>query len=440
MRVNRRLIMTAAVSLLAGLSIGPRVPKARTLTAGPSDYLTLLGQLRPGDELRLTSGIYREGLALKALHGAAEFPISIGGPSDRSAIFVGQPGRNTIELRDVSHLQIRNLTLDGRNTPRIDGVKSHDVTHHITLENLEIINYATHQQTVGISTKAPAWNWVIRNNVIRGAGTGLYLGDSNGTAPFIHGLIERNLISDTIGYGLQIKHQIPRPEIAGMPSQPGSTLIRHNIISKARQPRSGFQGPRPNLLVGHFPPRAAGVEDTYEIYGNLLYQNLVEQPLFQGEGNIAFYSNLLINHHGDGIWIQPHNDLPRRIAVFSNTVLARGLGISVRGGYPGIDQEVVGNAVFAERPIESSRQRDNFTAAFAAAEDHLMSPFGQGDELDLRPLPGRLQSASLALEPVGRFTDADKDFAGSPRDGTTRGAYAGAEVPREGPLAFPPTF
>ena len=79
--------------------------------------------------------------------------------------------------------------------------------HHITLENLLIRGHGNNQQTVGISTKCPAWNWVIRGNTIIGAGTGMYLGDSDGSAPFVAGVIERNLIVDTIGYNLQIKHQ-----------------------------------------------------------------------------------------------------------------------------------------------------------------------------------------------------------------------------------------
>src|SRR5438132_1024017 len=87
--------------------------------------------------------------------------------------------------------------------------------HHITLEKLRIINYDNDQGAIAISTKCPAWGWIIRDNDIIGAGTGLYLGDSDGTAPFIDGLIENNLIVDTIGYNIEIKHQIERPDLPG---------------------------------------------------------------------------------------------------------------------------------------------------------------------------------------------------------------------------------
>lgn len=401
---------------------------AETFSADPTTYVALIDRLRPGDRLQLEPGSYRDGLVLTGLHGAADRPIVISGPPDRSAVILGRPEVNTVELRDVSYLEIRNLTLDGRNIPRIDGVKAQDVTHHIALENLAIINHGTHQQTVGISTKAPAWDWVIRNNVIKGAGTGLYLGNSNGRAPFVRGLIEHNVIVDTIGYGLQIKHQGTRDDVAGMPTEPSSTIIRYNVISKASQPEKGFQGPRPNLLVGHFPRSGAGEQDLYEIYGNVLYQNLVGEPLFQGEGNVAFHDNLLINDHGDGIVIRPHNDVPKRIEIFHNTVVAKNRGIVVTEPDPRFEQSVFGNAVFAASPIVAPAQSENVTDGFAAAADYLRRPFGVWADLDLRPRPGRLAGRGLDLAGVAGLADYDKDVAGNPRTGDVRGAYAGDGV------------
>src|SRR5262249_150356 len=139
--------------------------------------------------------------------------------------------------------------------------------HHITLDGLTIFGYGANQQKVGISTKCPAWGWVIRNNVIKGSGTGMYLGNSDGSAPFVAGLIEHNLIMDTIGYNLQIKHQRQRPIISGMPEDRSVTIIRHNVFSKSNN-SSREKLARPNLLVGHWPPDGAGMEDSYAIYGN----------------------------------------------------------------------------------------------------------------------------------------------------------------------------
>jgi len=443
-------LAAAGLGAPGGTAAGSAAAPPVIITAGPDNYRTAAARLRPGEELRLAPGIYRNGLYLRGLQGAPGLPIVIRGPEDRSAVFLGRTGHNTIELRGVAHLELRNLTLDGRNLPGVDGIKAQGVSHHVTLENLEILRHARHQQAVAISTKAPAWNWVIRGNVIREAGTGLYLGESDGSAPFIHGLIERNVITETIGYGLQIKHQKMRPQLPGLSQAPGSTIIRHNFISKAAQPQMGFQAPRPNLLLGHFPPEGPGSEDLYEVYGNLLYGNRVGEPLFQGEGNLAIHDNLLVNRHGDAIHIRPHNDNPRWVSVFHNTVLARGAGIWVAGGTPGYSRRVIGNAVFAERPIRGGEQQDNLVAAYATAEVFLQAPFATGSALDLRPRPGtqRDRGPNPAANPaqgpalIGVLVDADRDFAGNPRDTRTRqagfpGAYAGPGVPREGPLRIP---
>src|SRR5262249_5346580 len=155
--------------------------------------------------------------------------------------------------------------------------------HHITLERLTIRGHGNNQQIVGISTKCPAWNWTIRGNTIVGAGTGMYLGDSNGSAPFVAGLIERNVVVDSTGYSLQIKHQVARPEVPGMPAGRNTTVIRHNVFAKpnSRAPEAA----RPSVLVGHFPREGRGADDHYVIYGNFFYQNRNE-ALFQGEGNV----------------------------------------------------------------------------------------------------------------------------------------------------------
>src|SRR5436309_217949 len=67
-----------------------------------------------------------------------------------------------------------------------------NLTHHIHIKGNTLVGQNGGQQTVGISTKTPPWGWIIRNNRIVGAGTGLYLGESDGTQPFVSGLIENN--------------------------------------------------------------------------------------------------------------------------------------------------------------------------------------------------------------------------------------------------------
>jgi hypothetical protein len=399
----------------------------------PDTYVSLLAQLAPGDTLRLLPGVYTDGMFIQGMNGTATAPIRIEGPvHGGSAVFRADPCacQNTIDIRDSSYIEIRNLELDGQQL-FVDAVKAggdpnSNWAHHITLENLFIHDYDADQQAVGISTKIPAWDWVIRGNVINGAGTGIYLGDSTGGAPFINGLVEGNLVMDTPGYNMQIKHQNERPSLPGIPTS-GKTIIRHNVFSKANNGATGANA-RPNLLVGHWPLAGAGMNDVYEIYGNFFYENPTAESLFQGEGNLALYNNLFVTS-GDAIAIRPHNDLPRGIHLFNNTVVAAGMGIQITGVAVNYTQQAAGNAVFATVPLNVAGEvetADNITASYANASNSLTNPFAlPGSGLDLFPLPGMLIGTPLDTTAWESFTDWDQDFNGALHDGTFRGAYAG---------------
>jgi hypothetical protein len=229
----------------------------RILRADPSNYRRMIPGLMPGDALVLVTGEYPR-LTVANLAGAPGRCITITGPAgDRPAVIFGEIGHRTVEIIGSSYVVVSNLVIDGRGLPGADGIKAlaspHSATHHIVLDGNLIIGAGANQQTDGITTKTPTWNWVIRRNTVLSAGTALYLGDSDGTAPFIAGLIENNLVVDPIGYGMQIKHQIARPELPGIPEGAQSTIIRYNVFKKTGRPSP--DGNRPNLLVGAFPRR-----------------------------------------------------------------------------------------------------------------------------------------------------------------------------------------
>lgn len=415
-----------AVLLLAVLLCTSSICTGKTYTVSPDNYLASLKKIGPGDHLQLQSGEYKQGLPIAYLNGTSQEPIVISGPANGSpAILVARPGHNTVSIINSSYVTLRNMELDGRGLP-VDGVKCEghaDWAHHITLEGLHIRGHGNNQQTVGISTKCPAWNWVIRRNVIEGAGTGMYFGNSDGRAPFIGGLIERNLIVDTIGYNLQIKHQLPRPALADMPDEKNVTIIRHNVFSKARG--GSKEMARPNLLVGHWPLTGPGVDDQYFIYGNFFYQN-PDESLFQGEGNFAMYNNLFVNHFGDAVRIQPHNDTPRKVAVFHNTVVARGAGITLarREHDPVYPQFVTANSLFANPPLQGYTAEMNLTGTFDEARDYLSSPFLPPGEMDLMPIPGKANQKVIDEERLRAYPEWDIDFDGRPHGGQVFGAYA----------------
>jgi len=356
---------------------------------------------------------------------------SWGGPAIdlRGARFLARPGASTVSLLDVSHLVIRNLELDGRNQP-VDAVKAEGHGHYanyVTLEKLYIHDHAASQQNVGISSKCPAFGWIVRDNRIERVGTGMYFGNSDGNAPFVAGLIEGNRVSDTIGYNLQIKHQKSRP--AGMPEPETShdTVIRRNFFAK----EVAWPGPeaRPNVLVGHEPSDGPGSQDRVLVYANLFWQNPSE-ALFQGEGNLAIYDNLFVNEHGHAVHIQPHNDVPRQVDLFDNTVLARGHGIRIlrREGAQAWPQRVLRNLVFAEQPIQGGEASDNLTGSFEAAARTLKNPYADLRQLDLAPraaLAGEIRPDPLRL---AGYPDSETDFDGHARSAALLGACV-AESP-----------
>jgi hypothetical protein len=355
----RRAFCTGLLCLLAATAA------AADYRGDADDYRDYLRRLQPGDRLLLEPGTYKNGLPLHNLSGRASQPIVIEAANPESPPhFMARPGANTVSLVDVRYLVLRHLELDGRNLP-VDAVKAEGHSHYadfVTLDHLYIHDHAASQQNVGISTKCPAFGWVVTANRIERVGTGMYFGDSDGSDPFIGGVIEANRIAHTLGYNLQIKHQKSRP-----PDYPdhADTVIRFNVFSKA----DALPNPqaRPNVLLGHFPLTGAGSEDRYLVYGNLFLHNPSE-ALLQAEGRVAVYDNMFINGSGDAIHIQPHNDVPRDMAIFSNTVLASGTGIQVRRAVGTLyRQRVMANVVAASAPLVGGETAYNVNLVYRPA-------------------------------------------------------------------------
>ncbi len=336
-------------------------------------------------------------------------------------MFVGRPGAHTVSLLDCAHVIVRNLVLDGRGAA-VDAVRAEGHArwaHHVTLEGLTIVNHGAGQQNSGISTKCPAWGWVVRGNTIVGAGTGMYFGDSDGSDPFFDSLIEGNRIIDPVGYGIQVKHQHGRPDVA-LGDEASNTVIRRNVIVKSRVAATPGMA-RPSLLVGHWPLAGPGATDRYLIYGNLLLDNPSE-ALFQGEGNIALYNNLMFNPRGEGVRIRPHNHKPREVAVFNNTIVAAALGIGLTGGEPGYTRLLEHNLVFGNPPIRSEVDGENFSDEYDRARAAFVRLDPDPAKLDLTPRAGTASARSDVEAEWRALPGARQDFLGRPRTGAVFGA------------------
>jgi hypothetical protein len=414
------------------------------IQADPSNYLSKLAALKAGETLQLAAGNYGvdsagndtgnpPGLPIFGLNGSAAAPIVITGPaSGPMPVFFGRSTHNTIRLANASHVVVRRVEVNGRDLGGF-GVACQGPTHDITIEDCYLHGVGGDQQVVGISTTGNStWNWVIRRNRIVGAGTGVYLGNSDGTSPFVAGLIEHNLIVDTIGYNLQVKHQIVWSGVpADLPTGKTTTIIRHNVFSKSAATSSTGGDARPNLLVGDCPPSGPGSSNGFAIYGNFFFRNPTES-LFQGEGNIAFYGNVMVADDA-AVRVQRQNGAVRDVAIFGNTVVGSGgTAISVSGGSAGYTQRVLGNAVFTPGTGISvsgsaAAATQNVTDSRSNAVAYLVNPLAAPGSLSLFPKAGSALRQTPAFDSGGldAFPDWNRDFNGNTRDLSYRGAYSG---------------
>lgn len=426
-----RLGLTAIVLV----TLACMTAEARVIKANPQNVKGLLSTLSPGDTLVLAPGIYSP-LSLSHLNGkphawitviGAESPDGVG-----AAIIAGSPCCNTVEIRNSSYLAVARLRVDSQGIDGLFGISAGggtgSVVHDILIQNNVLVGQNGGQQTDGISTKTPTWNWTIRGNKILGAGTGLYLGNSDGSDPFVAGLIENNLVQDTIGYDMEIKFQNPRPSIPGMPTGFSTTVIRNNTFIKGDEPSP--DGDRPNVLVGGFPNSGSGSGDLYQIYGNFFDHN-PREALLQASGQVSIHDNLFVDGQYTAIDLA-NQDLPLKLAdVYNNTIYSSQQGIFV-GSAAQTATNVVGNLVFAATPISGTitHQSDNLTDNLDNAGNYVNSPSFVIGLMNFYPLPGAVEGSAINLSQFASDVDYNLDFNGIPKNRFSgqvvfRGAYAG---------------
>ncbi len=213
-----------------------------------------------------------------------------------------------------------------------------------------------------------------------------------------------------------------------MPATPQATVIRHNVFSKGANSSRGELA-RPNVLVGHWPLRGLGKDDRYLVHSNFFYQNPSES-LFQGEGNIALYHNLMVNDNGDAVRIQPHHNRPRNIQILFNTVVAKGAGVTLlrRSKDPKPQVRISGNIVMATPPLVGHTHRENLTNDYLAAARHLVAPGAPLPSLDLHLRTTGQPSPFAALDQQLPLPDFEQDFDGLTHQGTSAGAYGAPGV------------
>jgi hypothetical protein len=132
----------------------------------------------------------------------------------------------------------------------------------------------------------------------------------------------------------------------------------------------------------------------------------------------------MINDYGDGVNIIPHNDRPRNIFIFNNTIVTSGVGIRIKGADKGATQDIRENAVFASTTPLMSNNRNNIFSMYETAANFLKNPKGRLGKLDLSPKANKLIYRRTERPTLRRFTDWNIDFNGVKRAGVYIGAYA----------------
>jgi hypothetical protein len=422
-----RFMRTAAFLVIATWA-----GQAAAVDADPSNYTTVVPTLKPGDTLNLAPGHYTSGLDISGLNGSDTAWITIAGPeSGEPAIIEPKASMccNNVEITNSSYVVLRNVIVDSKGLDGIFGISAKggtsNLVHHITIEGCTIQGVDASQQNSGISTKTPTWGWVIRGNRILGAGTGMYLGISDGSDPFVGGVIENNLIQNPIGYCMEIKFQLPRPDVQGMPTGDSTTILRHNVFIKDDQPSP--DGDRPSVLLGGFPDSGPGANDLYQVYGNFFFHN-PRESLLQVSGRVSIHDNVFVDASDAAIRLRNH-DLPLKLAhVYNNTLYAAKTGIGF-GNLPSQEHRVTGNLIFADTDISGAPPNafDNLSDTVANAAKYVTAPSITLGSMDFYPLASKCEGAALDLSAFAAQADYDRDFNSLSKGGMTfRGAYAGA--------------
>ncbi len=415
--VERKALALLALGALSGVA-GPA--RAAELTATPASYRAVVEALQPGDRLALAAGTY-EGLDLHGLAGEPARPIVISGPSSGPrAVVVARPTAAAISLASARHLELRHLDLDLRGHP-VDGVRAESgstAVHHVTLDDLRMYGFANDPDVAGVRTACPAADWVVRRVRIEDAGVGLHFGRGDGAAPFVRGRIEQSLVVDPMGHAILFEAQAVRAAVAGLPTEDTVTVVRDTVLIKATRATTGA-GARATVRIGRLPPSGPGAGDRFELLGNFLFENAaIDEGLIRAEAALVLHDNLLVNSWAGAVIAGSAG------AHYHNTVYSAGRALVVEG----TAAPVVGNAVFSASPtpLMGGAQRENVVDTLGRAEQSVAAPVIRLGILDLYPRAGRLQGAAIDLAPFAAHEDFDRDFDGTPKTGTFRGAYSGA--------------
>ena len=395
--------------------------QATVYHVGPTDdWLGVVSgdQLKPGDEVVLADGVYRDRRRLVLGHrGTEQAPIVIhAAHPGRATLHRPDARQNSINIVGAQYLVLRGLEITGGSA----GIRMMKSDIHpckfVTIEQMHI----HHIGGVAITANSPGnvyQGLVFRLNHIHhtaGHGEGFYLGVNNNpdgsTAGYIFDcLVERNYI-----------HHLKGPEVSqgdGIEIKDGSyqNIVRDNVIHDTNYP---------GVIVYGTDGRAPNVIERNAIWNS-------GDHGIQAAAEAIIRNNIIFDNQGDGIHSHHHQSAEvGGLRILHNTIVVRktnsaGISISQFGpSQPPAPVEIANNAIYV--PDRQFALR----LPTAVSDDDILTVVGnvgRGATIGPRNLtaPGR-GGENAPFDPRGQLaTDLNANFY--PRPGS---ALLGTAHPR----------
>ncbi|MDY0263345.1 right-handed parallel beta-helix repeat-containing protein [Syntrophotalea acetylenica] len=200
--MNCRKIVLGVFLMLFTLSVPPCFSQIYQVH-DPAELKAGLSQLKPGDELQISPGVYR-GIFLKNIHGTAAAPIIIMAEDPfNPPIFKG--GTEGMKLSSCSYLKFKNLVFRDFSTNgiNIDDDAKKATSHHLILEQIQVLDTGGKRNQNAVKLSGVT-DFVLRQCSIEGWG-----GSAVDLVGCSNGIIEDCIISGKQGFrsgnGIQIK-------------------------------------------------------------------------------------------------------------------------------------------------------------------------------------------------------------------------------------------
>ncbi len=334
-----------ATFLLLFALVCPRVAPATDYELTPDDdWFAVLngGHLKPGDEVVLATGLYRERRRLVIGHrGTAEQPIVIrAAEGGRVVLHRPDARQNTVNMIGTQYLVLRGLEITGGST----GIRLVRSDNHpckfVTIEQMHI----HHVGGPAITANSPGNAYeglIFRRNHIHhtsGHGEGFYLGSNNksdgSTAGFMFdSVVEGNYIHDLNGPGIS--------QGDGIEIKDGSynNTVRDNVIHNTNYPGVtvyGTDGNAPNIVER-----------------NVIWNS--GDHGIQAAAEAIIRNNIIFNSRADGIHSHAHQSAKvGSLQILYNTVVSNRPGTAAIGISMSRQERLAGPVVIANNALYAS--------------------------------------------------------------------------------------